>query len=71
MPFYKKSFIILAIYVRVFMLRYVVFVMLFHVVFFMLLYVVFVDRFGKGICLLTFENTCYVEVSFVGFIVIG
>ena len=47
------------------------FVMLLRVVFFMLLYVVFVDRFGKGICLLTFENTCYVDVSFVGFIVIG
>jgi hypothetical protein len=45
------------------MLRYVVFVML--------LYVVFVDRFGKGICLLTFKNTCCVDVSFVGFIVIG
>jgi len=60
MPFYKKSFIILAICVFV-MLRYVLFVML--------LYVVFVDRFGKDICLLTYKNTCCVDVSFVGLIV--
>ena len=50
------------------MLLYVVFVILLHVVFIILLYVVFVDRFGKGICLLTSKNACYV-VSFVGFIV--
>lgn len=45
------------------MLRYIVFVML--------LYVVFVDIFGKDICLLIFKSTCCVDVSFVGFIVIG
>jgi len=42
--------------------------MLLYVVFIILLYVVFFDRFGKGICLLTFKNTCCV-LSFVDFIV--
>jgi hypothetical protein len=53
------------------MLRYILYVMLLYIVFVMLLYVVFVDRFGKGICLLTFKNTCFVDLSFVGFVVIG
>ena len=53
------------------MLLYIVSVMLLDVVFVMLLYVLFFDRFGNGICLLTFKNTCCVDVSFVGFIVIG
>ena len=40
-------------------------------VFVLLLYVVFVDILGKGVRILTFKITCCVELSFVGFVVVG